>query len=196
MNFLEAAEIAKKLPGSTLVRGASGLFVVKLTDGRTISAPTDLQPSKPAVREGGDGGTASRLLSFERQLHVVEHELRIYARQREIDRKEIDQLRLEVNDLKESIARIPVSEWKRYQEEHERLQREHEVAEAARLVGLARSGKLSYTQLTLVVDNASRLGIDGDDLTFIRNELDRTRPTGAAREWNSFVVFSKTDGQD
>jgi hypothetical protein len=187
VNFLEAAEIAKKYPGSALQRGESGLFVVRMSDGRVISSPNQLKTEQEPPLEPRHSDTATRLAHVEGLNQVL-------SRQREIDRQEIDQLRLEVNNLKEAISKIPASEWSRFEEEHKKLERERQAAEAARLVGLARSGQLSYEQLYLVADNAGRLGISAEDLSFVREEISRKRPSGLLLP-DSFVVHSIADGQ-
>lgn len=187
MNFLEAAEIAKRHPGSTLQRGESGLFVVRMNDGRVISSPSQLNTEQGQLPKPRHAVGATRSIQVESLLQAL-------SRQREIDRQEIDQLRLEVNNLKAAISRIPASEWSRFEEEHKKLERQRQAAEAARLVELARSGQLSYEQLYLVADNAGRLGISAEDIAFIREAISRKRPSGYLSP-DSVVVHSSTDGQ-
>lgn len=189
MDFLEAAEIAKKNPGSHFTRGESGLFVVYLKDGRIVTSPHHLSASAEQAKAASQdaqpdtSGRLERLESIISSLH----------RQLEASNLEIRQLRLEVNDLKDSIARIPASEWSRYQEEQRKLDEQRRREERDRIVGLARKGQLSCQQLGLVADNVTSLGITGTDLEFIRAEVIRTRPKPLSRD--SFVIHATTDGQ-
>ena len=116
MNFLEAAEIAKRYSGSTLQRGESGLFVVRMIDGRVISSPNQLKTAQGQPVESRHADVATRSVEIERLFQAL-------SQQREIDRQEIDQLRFEVNNLKAAISKIPASEWSRFEEEHKRLER-------------------------------------------------------------------------
>jgi predicted RNase H-like nuclease (RuvC/YqgF family) len=189
MNFLEAAEIAKKNPGSHFSRGESGLFVVYLTDGRVINSPDQLSvPAKTThtPQEATYADASKRLEDLERTVASLNRQL-------ETSNTEIRQLRREVNNLKQAIAQIPASEWKRYEEEQRKLDEKRRIEERDRIVGLARNRQLSHEQLDLVADNAASLGISGEDLEFIRAEVIRTRPRGITKD--SLVVHATTDGQ-
>jgi rubrerythrin len=171
MKFFEAAEIAKKNPGSHFSRSESGLFVVHMNDGRVITSPgqltTPLATTDPSRQITND--------STEIRIESLEISVTSLNRQLEASNTEIRQLRTEVNNLKEAIAKIPASEWSRYEEEQRKLDEQRKTDERERIIGLARSGQLSHDQLTLVADNATNLGISGEDLKFVQDEVFRTR---------------------
>lgn len=187
MNFLEAAEIAKQNPGSRFTRGESGLFVVYLSDGKVITSPDQLLTTTRQTEPNTQSDSNKRLEDLEKLLPSLRRTV-------EVSNAEIAQLRLEVNSLKAAISKIPSSEWSRFEEQQKRIDEQRKADERARIVSLAKSGQLSHQQLTLVADNATSLGIVGDDLDFIKSEVIRTRPP-VPYLGDSLVVYSNTDGQ-
>lgn len=213
MDFLEAAEIAKRSPGARITRDDTGLFVVYLNDGRVItspeqqsSAPTSAVVPQRSIREEAqrDRELKDTVAALHRQIELGDSEVRELKREidnliafvhRRIDRTEaeIRELKHEVNNLKDMLSNIPDSEWERFAEEKDRLDLQGNAEERDRIVGLARAGKLSHEQLQRVADNASRLGIPDEDIEFIQAEIIRTRPRRPSPE--SLVVHATTDGQ-
>jgi hypothetical protein len=181
VNFLEAAEIAKENPGSVVSRSESGLFFVRLKDGETVTSP-----KKTASPQEGEHESVAV------QIARLESLVATQCRQIDVAHAEIRQLRLEVNNLKAAVGKIPSSEWSRFEEEQRKLDELRRAAEAQRLVGLARSGVLSYEQLILVTDNASSLGIRDDDLAFLHEAVRHKR---SAHTPIPTIVYSTTDGQ-
>lgn len=171
MNFLEAAEIAKKNPGSHFSRGESGLFVVYMQDGRTITSPEQL--TTPLTTTEASRKTTNDNAEF--RIESLGIAVKSLNRQLEASNAEIRQLRAEVNNLKEAIARIPASEWSRYEEEQRKLEEQRKADDRERIIGLARNNQLSHDQLVLVAENATNLGISGEDLKFVQSEVFRTK---------------------
>ena len=177
MNFLEAAEIAKQNPGAVVSRSESGLFFVRLKDGRIVSSP--YPPESANGQQTELSKLESLVLSQTRSIETANAEIR--------------QLRLEVNNLKAAVAKIPSTEWSRFEGEQRKLEEQRRAAEADRLVALARSGQLTFEQLNLVADNASALGISAGDYAFLREEIFRKRSPVHISAPN--IVSSTTDGE-
>ena len=186
MNFLQAAEIAKSNKGSILHRGESGQFIVRLADGRVITSPAELHSDEP--RQG-----SSEPMSVNEQVELKSQVERLFEL-RKIDRREIEQLRGEVNDLKSAISRIPESEWKKYEEAQQLEAEKAKAEEASRLVDLAKSNRLTHFQLVQIIDNATKLGIDPEDLKFLKSLAEKSSRTPDSKIENSIVIFSDTDG--
>ena len=181
MDFFEAAEISRKYPGSRFTRGPSGLFVVYLRDGRVISSSEQLAEKKSFHSTD----------VLDDRMSVAERNAASLKKQFDIAVAEINQLRTEIDGLKAAISKIPSTEWTRFEEAQRAIDENRKKEERLRIVKLAKTHKLSYEQLRLVVDNANTLGLSQEHIDFMRVEMEKKLPKG----FQSFVVHASTDGQ-
>lgn len=185
MDFFEAAAIAKAQPGSTLTRDESGAFVVKLRGGSRITSRADLETIEP--RSPPANAHAAELLA---EVVAEARDLRLLLT---LARSDIDRLNRELKALKANVARIPSSEWARFEQEQARIEDESRIVNKEQIMAAARGGRLGFAQLSLVMDNAGGLGLSPEDFAFVASEVKRLRPS--APRADGFVVHATTDGQ-
>jgi len=199
MDFFEASEIAKRHPGSRITRNEAGSFIVYLSNGSLMKSapqPTPKPPSEhptlPTTRNTSMGQPEQLIDSLRIDLDAATEDI-------DDIRATISKLRTEVKGLRDAIAKIPSTQWSKFEEEKKRLDslasEQEKAKEKDRLVNLAKSRTLTHEQLVLVVDNATSFGIEGEDLDFILAEEIRTRPNGTDLDINdSLVVHSLPRG--
>ena len=101
MNYHEATSIAKQLPGSTVTRESSGLFIVRRQDGSVIKSfvPTDSPAPENLHRE---------------EISHLRHRLQeLEIATRETDQL-VEQLQSEIAKLKSKLSKVSQSERDRY----------------------------------------------------------------------------------